>query len=343
MMAETHEVLIPSGGFQSPVKTVHPLVEGPWQDRLGELSKGRRILLVGERRVVDAHDLEVDIILPGGERQKSLEAATRLARDLVTSGIDRNHLLVAIGGGATTDLVGFVASVTLRGIPWLPIPSTTLAMVDAAIGGKTAVNLPEGKNLVGSFHQPEGVIVDRRLLRSLPRARRLEGLVELVKTALCDQALGEQVLAAKSVEDLEALLFQGAQVKLDLVSRDPLDLGPRQALNLGHTVGHALEALFMPRLSHGEAIAIGLVPVLRMGLGDQAQPWLEALQRVGLPLKPPNEVDRNQLVAFMGRDKKGGKVVVPRPDYSVERWSDAEAILEYIESEAFLDAPPTIA
>ncbi|MBM66385.1 MAG: 3-dehydroquinate synthase [Myxococcales bacterium] len=342
-MLERTEILIPVGGFLTPTEPVHPLVEGPWQDCLGDLAQGRRVLLVGERRVVDAHDLEVDIILAGGERQKSLEAATQLARDLVVSGIDRNHLLVAIGGGATTDLVGFVASVTLRGIPWLPIPTTTLAMVDASIGGKTAVNLPEGKNLVGSFHQPEGVIVDRRLLTSLPHARRMEGLIELVKTALCHGALGEKVLAAGSVEELEALLFHGAQVKLDLVSRDPLDKGPRQALNLGHTVGHALEALFMPRLSHGEAVAIGLVPVLRMGLGDGAQPWLEALQRVGLPLKPPNEVDRDQLLAFMQRDKKGGKMVVPRPGYSVELWSDAEAILEYIESEAFVDTPPTIA
>lgn len=343
MVTDRSEVLIPAGGFTEAVTPVHQLVEGTWQDQLGDLSHGRRVMLIGERAVVEAHDLEVDLVLPGGERQKTLSEALNLARSLVARGLSRDHLLVAIGGGATTDLVGFVASITLRGVPWVAVPSTSLAMVDAAIGGKTAVNLPEGKNLVGSFHLPEGVIIDRSLLSTLPETRLREGLVELVKTGLVDGDLGAAVLEAQGLEEFSALILQAARVKLDLVSRDPLDQGPRQALNLGHTLGHALEALFMPRLSHGEAVALGLVPVLRMGLGDDASPWLQALARIGLPLRPPNEVDRDQLLAFMKRDKKGGWIVAPRPGYSVERWSNAERLLEYIEAEAFLPEPPTIA
>ena len=173
---------------------------------------------------------------------------------------------MAIGGGTTTDVAGFVAAAYLRGVPWIAVPTTLVGQVDAAIGGKTGVDLPEGKNLVGAFHWPERTIIDHELLATLPDVERRNGLAEVVKTGLL---AGEQLWELSEPD----LVRRCAAFKATVCLRDPRDDGERAMLNLGHTFAHALEAASSYELAHGEAVALGLLAALRLsGLPDEAAP-----------------------------------------------------------------------
>jgi 3-dehydroquinate synthetase len=199
--------------------------------------------------------------------------------------------VVALGGGTTTDLAGFAAATYMRGVDWVAVPTSLVGQVDAAIGGKTAVDLPEAKNLVGAFHWPVRTIVDPALLATLPEAERVNGLAEVVKTGL---------LAGEPLWELadEDLVRRCAAYKAALCLRDPHDRGPRHALNLGHTFGHALEAASDYRLPHGRAVALGLLASLRLS-GRDTGPVEEVLS------PEPVRVDRDRAWQALLRDKKG--------------------------------------
>jgi 3-dehydroquinate synthetase len=206
-------------------------------------------------------------------------------------GIDRAGTVVALGGGTTTDIAGFAAATYMRGVDWAPVPTTLVGQVDAAIGGKTAIDLPEAKNLVGAFHWPARTIVDPALLTTLPESERLNGMAEVVKTGL---------LAGEPFWELddEELVRSCAAYKAALCLRDPHDLGPRHALNLGHTFGHALESASGYELPHGRAVALGLLAALRLSGRDTA-----AVDEVLAPT--PVAVDRDRAWEALLRDKKG--------------------------------------
>jgi 3-dehydroquinate synthetase/shikimate kinase len=255
--------------------------------------------LVADERVLELHPPPVDgrvLAVPGGEEAKAVSSAERLWRQLR---LDRGGTLVAFGGGCTTDVAGFVAATYLRGIDWVAVPTTLVGQVDAAIGGKTAINLPEGKNLVGAFHWPVRTVIDSQLLKTLPEEQRREGLAEVLKTGL---------LAGEPLWELsdDELVRRCAAFKTALCLRDPYDRGPRQALNLGHTFGHALEAAAdYETLSHGRAVALGLLAALRLS-GRPTDP-------VDHILAPePIRVDRERAWKALERDKKstGGELTL---------------------------------
>lgn len=276
------------------------------------------------------------VTLWGGEGAKTLATVDELHGQCAVAGLGRDGGIVALGGGTVSDVAGFAAATWKRGIDWAVVPTTLLAQVDAAIGGKTGVNRPEGKNLVGAFHQPAVVLIDPETLRPLPRRQLASGLAEVVKAAVIgDPGLFEQLeveaeaLAHADVPRLTEVVARAVAVKARLVAADPREGGVRAHLNLGHTLGHAIEAAtgFGP-VTHGEAVALGLLAAARIaaarGLCDAALVGrIRALcQRMGLPVAPPPGLDPAAVRAALGSDKKvaAGRVrwVLPRALGAVE-------------------------
>jgi 3-dehydroquinate synthetase/shikimate kinase len=262
---------------------------------LGELVPGDGpVALAADAHVSGIHGMDAQLAL-GGRLASTHEVQGKTAADLDrlwrSLAIDRSGTVVALGGGTTTDLAGFAAATYMRGVEWVAVPTTLVGQVDAAIGGKTAVDLPEAKNLVGAFHWPERTVVDPALLATLPEAERLNGMAEVVKTGL---------LAGEPLWELpdEDLVRRCAAFKSALCLRDPHDLGPRHALNLGHTFGHALEAASGYELPHGRAVALGLLAALRLSGRDTA-----AVEDVLAPA--PVRIDRERAWEALLRDKKG--------------------------------------
>ncbi len=254
---------------------------------------------------------------PAGEQHKTRESWIALTDALIGRGVGRDGCIIALGGGVTGDLAGFVAATYMRGIPYVQVPTTLLAMVDAAVGGKTAVDTPAGKNLVGAFHQPRAVLIDPRVLQTLPDEHLRSGLAEGVKHgAIADAGYLEWIgEAAKSFLDLEEepltrLIRRSVEIKADVVSRDPLEAGPRQALNFGHTLAHALETASGYRAVHGFAVGAGMIASAEVGeeLGitreGSADTLREVLGALGIPLHPAPGVPPARLLDLAGRDKK---------------------------------------
>jgi shikimate kinase/3-dehydroquinate synthase len=239
-----------------------------------------------------------------GERHKTLATAESLWHSLVAAGVDRGDHLVALGGGVVGDLAGFCAATYQRGIPFVQLPTTLVAQVDAAYGGKTGVDLPEAKNYVGAYHQPAGVLVDPDTLQSLPEAELAAGWVEVLKTALiAGGPLWERVRDGQDLDDRTILAC--VRTKLAVVADDERDAGRRQVLNLGHTVGHAIEtATGYSRYRHGEAVGLGLLAALRLsGAGRLREQVAELLAARGLPTAlAGTSVD--QVLEATARDKK---------------------------------------
>ena len=245
--------------------------------------------IVSDERVAELHGVEATHTVPRGEQAKSVAEAERLWRAL---SVDRNGTVAAVGGGSTTDLVGFVAATHLRGVDWIAVPSTLVGQVDAAIGGKVGIDLPEGKNLVGAFHWPTATVIDLTFLQTLPEEERRNGLAEVVKTGLL---LGEPLWEL----DTDLQVRACAAFKAAICLRDPRDRGEREGLNLGHTFAHALEAASGYMLPHGRAVALGLLAALRLsGLEDEAG----VVEGVLAPT--PVAVERDAAWAALQRDKK---------------------------------------
>lgn len=258
------------------------------------------------------------VTVPAGEAAKRTRVLERVWESLAASGLGRDGAVVALGGGSVGDLAGFAAATWLRGVTWVGVPTTVLAQVDASVGGKTAVDLASGKNLVGAFHQPAGVLVDADTLATLPARQRRNGLAEVVKTGFAVDASLWHWLEARldALADGEPAALAGAvkrsiAAKARVVQADERERegGGRSALNFGHTLGHALEAALDYRVAHGEAVAVGMraaawLSVRVAGLKPESHIRLEAaLDHLGLPVRmPPIAVSR--LLAAMRHDKK---------------------------------------
>jgi shikimate kinase/3-dehydroquinate synthase len=285
---------------------------GPW-----ELPEGAA--LVVDENVAELYGLQ-GLLVPPGEQAKSIEVARRLWEELR---LDRLGTLVAVGGGCTTDLAGFVAATYMRGIEWIAVPTTLVGQVDAAIGGKTGIDLPGGKNLVGAFHWPTQTRIDPSVLATLPERERRNGLAEVVKTGLL---AGEPLWELPEPEQVRRC----AAFKAAVCLRDPYERGERAILNLGHTFAHALEAAADYELPHGEAVALGLLAALRLSSADTTV--------VEEQLRPrPVRVDPERAWQALVRDKKGvagrPRLVLldasGRPRYGVELpEADVQAALD---------------
>ncbi len=262
-------------------------------------------------------------LLADGERGKTLAELERAAVALLQAGCTRRSLVVALGGGTVTDAGGFLAATFMRGIPWIAVPTTLLAMVDAAIGGKTGVNLPVAKNAVGAFHPPRAVLADPVALESLPARELASGKGEVVKYGALDPALLPPFAAACAGKAVDAAVVAAcARMKVDVVAEDPTEQGPRKLLNLGHTFGHGVEAAGrFARYTHGEAIAVGLAFAFRLArrLGRIGLPPVEAIEgallRAGLPTRAPPAIARAaaRLMAYDKKRTSGGlRWVLPR-------------------------------
>jgi 3-dehydroquinate synthetase len=293
---DVHDVVLAAAG-------VH--VERGALARLGALVPGDgRVALVSDPHVAGIHGMDAQLALgprlaethelPPGEEAKTLAAVDRLWQELR---LDRRGTLVALGGGCTTDAAGYAASAYLRGIAWVPVATSLVAQVDAAIGGKTGIDLPQGKNLVGAFHWPARTVIDPALLETLPEPQRREGMSEVVKTGLL---AGEPFWELRDDE----MVRRCAAFKAAVCLRDPHDRGERAILNLGHTFAHALEAAaHYEGVTHGRAVALGLLAALRLSGRDIGQ--VEEILR-----PKPVPVDRERAWEVMQRDKKavGGEL-----------------------------------
>jgi len=261
-------------------------------------------------------------VLPDGERGKTLAELERAATRLLRAGCTRRSLVVSVGGGAVSDAAGFLAATFMRGIEWAAIPTTLLAMVDAAIGGKTAVNLTSAKNAVGAFHPPAAVLADPAALATLPRRELRSGMGEVLKyAALRPEMLGRVAALGEDAPGPE-LVAACARAKVEVVRQDPTEQGARKLLNLGHTFGHGVEAAGgFERFTHGEAVAVGLAFAFRLAarlgrIGPLAVAELEdAIRGAGLPVRVPMAVAR-RAAFLMAYDKKrtaeGLRWVLPR-------------------------------
>jgi 3-dehydroquinate synthase len=258
------------------------------------------------------HDIP-SVIIPSGEEHKNLETVSHLWKSFLENGLDRKSTVTALGGGVIGDLTGFAASTYMRGISWIVIPTTLLSMVDASLGGKTGFDLPEGKNLIGSFHPPKLILADPSLLLTLSDRELRSGMAEVVKHgvisdpelfALCSNGM-DWVKA-----NLEEIVKRAMAVKIQVIEEDPYEKGIRAALNLGHTVGHAVELASRFELRHGEAIAIGMVVEAkyaeRVGVADHglADKIAETLSALGLPTQIPDALSHAEILRAMRVDKK---------------------------------------
>jgi 3-dehydroquinate synthase len=274
------------------------------------------LFLARLKKVLQAYDVEV-LQLPDGEQYKTLESLDMVFTMLLRTGHNRGTTLIALGGGVVGDTTGFAAACYQRGVAFIQIPTTLLAQVDSSVGGKTAVNHPLGKNMIGAFHQPKAVVIDPQTLQSLPRRELLAGMAEVIKHgALADLAYFEWLeaniddLLALDLEKMSYAIKRSCEIKANIVSLDEKELGTRALLNLGHTFGHAIETgMGYGIWLHGEAVAAGMIMAARLStrLGMCSAADTERLerliQRAGLPTAPPASL-ADKFLALMARDKK---------------------------------------
>lgn len=303
---------------------------------LGEVGLRGKVAIVTNPMVAQlyldaAHDALIragfevtPVLVPDGEEHKNLESLEIIYDHLIAARMERQSCIVALGGGVIGDLAGFAAATYLRGIPYVQVPTSLLAQVDSSVGGKTAVNRQDGKNLIGAFYQPKLVLIDIAVLRSLPRRELIAGLAEVIKYGIIeDPALfsvlehGLENIIGLNQEVLTQIVATSCAIKARVVEADEREEDYRAVLNFGHTIGHALEAATgYRRFLHGEAVAVGMVKATglsaRFGLCDaETLDSVTALvRRAGLPVDIPSEISPQDLIQAMEVDKKvaGGKI-----------------------------------
>jgi len=301
--------------------------------------RGRRVALVSNARVFSLHGARVEralrglgpstrILIPDGEAHKSRETLAKVHDAMLKGRLGRDGLVIAFGGGVVTDLAGFAAATWMRGIDWVALPTTLLAMVDSAVGGKVGINHPMAKNLIGAFHQPRAVVIDPSFLETLPPREMRSGAYEILKCGLIsDRTLFKAVRQAPAGLigwdriALENAIASACRIKAEIVEKDEREGGLRRVLNLGHTLGHALEAVTRyRRFTHGEAVGWGLIGAAWIArgkglIGDAAYDAIAAaVDRLG-PRPKLSDLPRERILAAMGRDKKfrGGRRVFVLP------------------------------
>lgn len=304
ILAGLHSEIQRLGSFSSfglvTDEVVRPLVAEPLQDQLRSNSIDTTL-----------------IALPPGESAKTIGTVLDLCQQLLVQGFDRRSLLLAVGGGVVGDITGFAAAIYMRGIPYIQVPTTLLAQVDSSLGGKTGVDLPSGKNLLGAFHQPRLVLSDLDVLTTLSSDARRDGFAEVIKAALIEDPELFSILEKEGADLLdtsnpllETIIAKACEVKCRVVNRDEHESGLRRILNFGHTLGHALEAAANYNISHGQAVAIGMGLAVRLsrqwaGLSeDNADRALDLIQKLGLPTDIPQNIDPETLLVPLEKDKK---------------------------------------
>ncbi len=294
--------------------------------RYGVITDDHVAALHGEvfMTILRSAGIEAELLtFPRGEASKSLLTIGDLAGRLARLGFDRKDALIGFGGGVTGDLTGFLASAYMRGIPFIQVPTTLLAQVDSSVGGKTGVDIPEGKNLVGAFYQPQVVYIDPLLLKTLANAELLGGLAEVVKYGvirdsdffkfLCDN---RRKILGLDEEIIVKTISSCCRIKAEVVSHDEREGGMRRILNFGHTIGHAVEGASDYTIIHGLAVAIGMAAAAKLAVLagflplQDAQMITEALVAYGMPVDIPKNLDRKRIKKYLLADKKtvGGMV-----------------------------------
>ena len=287
--------------------------------------------LFGERLLASMQksNIQAEIItFPSGEESKNLATIAELSSTLARMGFDRKDGLIALGGGVTGDITGFLAACYMRGIPFAQVPTTLLAQVDSSVGGKTGVDIPEGKNLVGAFYQPRAVFIDNKVLQYLPQSELLNGLAEVIKYGVIYDRdffrfleMSHRNILALDLQVLEDVIARCCKIKAAVVESDEKESDFRRILNFGHTIGHAVEAVSKYRLAHGSAVAMGMVAAAELavlkGILDRKEKEriVNLLQEFGLPVSIPAEYDRDRIQKYLLSDKKtiGGKVFFVLP------------------------------
>jgi 3-dehydroquinate synthase len=334
------EIRVGLGERSYPIFIGEGVLAGVGEDLLAR-KIGNRYVVVADDRVAELYGEQLGASLrgagleyalltfPHGEGSKNLVTVADLASRLAGLGLDRKGALLALGGGVTGDITGFLASIYMRGIPFVQVPTSLLAQVDSSVGGKTGVDIPEGKNLVGTFYQPRAVYIDSRVLGSLPTAELLNGLAEVIKYGVIRDADFFGFLEAQRavIINLEPavtaeMIGRCCEIKAEVVAADEREADLRRILNYGHTIGHAVEAASGYRLPHGLAVAIGMVAINRlavdMGFMSAADATRVAalLEAYGLPVRLPAGYEIDRIKGYLKTDKKsvGGRVFYVLPE-----------------------------
>jgi len=313
--SKTYDILIGSG------------ILSELGSRVRVLGKARKVCIVSETSVfplwgetarssLEAAGFDVcAYVFPAGEESKNGENLLKLLNFLAENGLTRSDILVALGGGVTGDLAGFAAACFLRGIRFVQVPTTLLAAVDSSVGGKTAVDLPAGKNLAGAFWQPSLVICDTDTLDTLPADIFRDGCAEVIKYGILYDPKLFAHLEEKGLDfDREAVITRCVELKRDVVMEDEFDTGARMKLNLGHTIGHGVEALSNFTLSHGKSVAIGMAIVCRASRCPDTPRILAILQKFGLPITTDESVQDIYNYTLSDKKRSGDTVrlIIPR-------------------------------
>lgn len=321
-----YDIAIASGGLDQLGSWMQPLKLGK---KVMVVSNPTIFRHYGEGAIASLTSAGFEVtstILPAGEQYKTLTSVQKLYNAALENRLERSSTMVALGGGVIGDMTGFAAATWLRGINFLQVPTSLLSMIDAAIGGKTGVNHPKGKNLIGAFYQPRLVLIDPQVLKTLPPREFRAGMAEVIKYGIIwDAELFGQLEESKRLDQfrylkeelLQAILNKSCQAKADVVSKDEKELGLRAILNYGHTIGHAVESLTGYKLvNHGEAVAIGMVAAgqlaVHLKMWDQADAERQdaLIKKAGLPIQLPAGLDIEAIIDTLQVDKKveAGKV-----------------------------------
>ena len=307
------------------------LQRNPFAKRYGVIADDLVAALFGERLLASLKNngIEAEMItFAQGEGSKNLATVAELSSSLARSGFDRKDGLLALGGGVTGDITGFVAACYMRSIPFAQVPTTLLAQVDSSVGGKTGVDIPEGKNLVGAFYQPKAVYIDSQILQQLPENELLNGLAEVIKYGVIYDRdffnfleMSRKDILALDLKVLEDVIARCCKIKAAIVEADEKESDLRRILNFGHTIGHAVEAVSEYRLAHGLCVAMGMVAAAELavlkGILDsrEKERIKNQIHEFGLPVTIPSEYDRARIQEYLLTDKKtiGGKVFFVLP------------------------------
>jgi len=315
--SQVYPILIQSDSFAKAAKTI------------GRIVKAKTLFVITQKNIKALHGATLTkalqhwrlewIVIPDGEMHKNLKTTEMILNELARRGANRESWLLGLGGGVVCDMTGFVASIFMRGIRFLQFPTTLLAQVDAAVGGKTGVDLKSGKNLAGTFKQPHGVFIQTDFLKTLPEREFAAGMAEVIKTALISSEkfcafllTNKKQILARNPKTLENMIFQSVKIKANIVAEDETEQNTRAILNYGHTLGHAIEALtHYKTFKHGEAVAMGLV--FAAHLADRLQcakvsthtRVIELLESFNLPTAWPR-FPKNRYEKFLRIDKKSG-------------------------------------